>query len=154
MLRSFDELPDHSRVWIYMSDRPFSLDEEISVQKNLENFIQSWSAHGNDLAASARIEYSQIIVIALDERQAQATGCSIDKQFHLIQSLESELGLSLLDRMNIALLDDGDIDIIRISDIDSNQKDRIILDNTIQDLGSFRKAWRKPAYESWMARLF
>ncbi len=154
MLKSFDDLPDHSRIWIYMANRLFSVEEQTLVQASLEQFVGSWAAHGNDLAASARIEYAQIIVIALDERQAQATGCSIDKQFQLIQAIEKKFNISLLDRMNIALLKGSALELIRVSDLDSSQKDRIILDNTIQDLASFRNSWQIPAHESWMARFF
>jgi hypothetical protein len=154
MLRSFDELPDHSRVWIYTSDRPFAMDEEILLQRSLENFIDTWSAHGKDLAASAKIEFSQIIIIALDEQQAMATGCSIDKQFQLIQAFEKQLGLNLLNRMIIPFLTKEGIELRQMSDVDSNMSKEIILDNTIQRLSEFRTQWEKKAEESWMQRLF
>ena len=154
MLRSFDELPDHSRVWIYTSDRPFTMDEEILLQRSLENFIDTWSAHGKDLAASAKIEFSQIIIIALDEQQAMATGCSIDKQFQLIQAFEKQLGLNLLNRMIIPFLTKEGIELRQMSDVDSNMSKEIILDNTIQRLSEFRTQWEKKAEESWMQRLF
>ena len=152
MLRSFDELPDHSRVWIYTSDRPFTMDEEIMIQRSLENFIDTWSAHGKDLAASARIEFSQIIIIALDEQQAMATGCSIDKQFQLIQAFERQMGLNLLDRMNVAFRQNGGIELRKLSDIDSTMVGEFILDNTIQKLSDFRAAWEKKAEESWLVK--
>jgi len=101
MLCPFDQLPDHSRIWIYPSQRPLTPDELVSIKEKITAFLEDWTAHGADLQAGFCIPYDQFIVIALNEDSQSATGCSIDKSVHFIQSLEKEYDLVLLDKMNV-----------------------------------------------------
>jgi hypothetical protein len=74
----FDILSDEARVWIYPASRPFSSDECDQITTKLNAFLTQWTAHGASLNAAVTIPYNRFIVIALDESQQAATGCSID----------------------------------------------------------------------------
>jgi hypothetical protein len=98
MYQDFDKMSAHSRVWIYQADRNLSAKEENMAAYFLKNAIQSWTAHGATLLASAQILESRFIVIALDENENMASGCSIDASTHWIKELGTNLGLDFFDR--------------------------------------------------------
>ena len=91
MLVNFNILPDDSRIWIYQGSRSFSKEELVEVQEKLNDFIEDWTAHGDELRAGYEIRYNRFIILALDQSQNGASGCSIDASVHFIQSLEKKI---------------------------------------------------------------
>ncbi len=157
---SFQDMPDTSKVWVYQSGRPFSQSEKVRIEQYLEGFTAQWKAHGTSLAASFSIEYNQFIVLAVDESHHQASGCSIDSSVGLIRTIEQELGLTLLDRTQVAALKADQIELFPFNQakkmIESKKitPDTLVFDNSIQNLGQFRQLWEIPAKSSWMSRFF
>ncbi|MFT4833161.1 MAG: hypothetical protein ACI815_002825, partial [Psychroserpens sp.] len=88
MLVEFNSLSDTSRVWIYQASRSFSAEELEEVRTGLDQFIKEWTAHGSELAAGYEIRYNRFIVIALDQTNITASGCSIDASVRFILDLE------------------------------------------------------------------
>ena len=102
MLVDFKELSDTSRVWIYQASRSLSDQELLEIEEGLKSFIVDWTAHGSELTAGYEIKYKRFIILALDQTNASATGCSIDASVHFIQSLEKKYEIDLLDKMNVS----------------------------------------------------
>lgn len=102
MLVDFKTLPETSRVWIYQCNRSFSDVEITEISSDLDAFLTSWTAHGNDLNAGYEIKYKRFIIIALDQSTQGATGCSIDASVRFIQELERKYNVMLLDKMNVS----------------------------------------------------
>ena len=98
----FDALSDEARVWIYPSSRPFTDDECIEIKTKINTFLTQWTAHGASLKAGVSMPYNRFIVIALDESQQEATGCSIDASVKIIQEIEATYGVVLMDKMNVS----------------------------------------------------
>lgn len=156
----FDNLPEESRIWIYPSNRKFS-DEEVSeIEKELENFINNWSAHGSALEASFTIKYSRFIIIAINQDVYQATGCSIDSSVAFIQSLEQKYGVDLLDKMNVSFKQGEFITYKPLLDFKKLAKDRSVSENTIvfnnlvNTIAEMKESWEVPASDSWHSRFF
>ena len=105
MTNTYKDLPDNARVWVYQSNRKLSKDEISSIKGQGLEFLQRWSAHGNKLNAYFEVFHDQFLVFFIDEEQAKATGCSIDKSVRLIKSLEREFDIALLDRDLVAYQD-------------------------------------------------
>ncbi|MDT8346986.1 MAG: ABC transporter ATPase, partial [Flavobacteriaceae bacterium] len=102
MLVDFEQLPDEARIWIYPSNRPFT-DEEIGqLYKEISDFLETWTAHGQSLKAGFKIPYKRFIIFGLDQSQASASGCSIDASVHFIQQLEQKYKVDLLDKLNVS----------------------------------------------------
>ena len=116
MIVPFDQLPEHSRVWIYPSNRPFTKEERQTIQNKAEIFLAQWTAHGADLQAAIDMPHNRFIVLGLNEAIQSASGCSLDASVHFIQSLEKELGLSLLDKMNVTYRNKNTIDHITLKE--------------------------------------
>ena len=67
MFVKFENLPSHSRVWIYQSDRKFTTKEVGFISEKAILFIDQWTKHGSDLQGSFMIKYNQFLVLAVDE---------------------------------------------------------------------------------------
>jgi len=102
MTLPFNEMPANSRIWIYQSDRKLNDSELDQIKLKLTDFLKNWTAHGDDLKSSFEIRYDRFIIIALNEKSAKASGCSIDACVHFIQQIEKDYNINLLDKMNVA----------------------------------------------------
>lgn len=158
MLVPFEKLPDTSRIWIYQANRKFTDEELIDIQSQLDRFIQEWTAHGRDLQAGYDIKYNRFIIIALDQSTAAASGCSIDASVHFIQSLESQYGVDLLDKMNVTFKQGEYVTHKSLADFKKMARDRavssdtIVFNNLVTNISEYKDHWEVPASESWHNR--
>ena len=156
----FESLPEESRIWIYPSNRKFSDEEIAEIEKDLEVFINNWSAHGTSLEASFTIKYSRFIIIAINQEVHQATGCSIDSSVAFIQSLEQKYNVDLLDKMNVSFKQGEFITYKPLLDFKKLAKDKSVSENTIvfnnlvNTIEEWKENWEVPASESWHSRFF
>jgi hypothetical protein len=156
----FDTLSDEARVWIYPASRPFSSDECDEITIKLNAFLIQWTAHGASLNAAVTIPYNRVIVIALDESQKAATGCSIDASVKIIQEIESTYEVTLLDKMNVSFKQGEYITYKPLMDFKKMAKNKSVTENTIVfnhlvvNKGEFLTQWEVPAHQSWHARYF
>ena len=90
-----------SRMWFYGLKQPMSLAQKSELSAIMDEFVSSWKAHGSQLAAAFRIVFDQFLIIAVDESQQQATGCSIDKSVHLLQAFGKKHEVDFFNRMLI-----------------------------------------------------
>tara|TARA_Y100000385_G_scaffold99742_1_gene103119 strand:- start:685 stop:1215 length:531 start_codon:yes stop_codon:yes gene_type:complete len=67
-----------SKTWVYVANRALSKDECKLFMKDLQAFTAEWQAHGKNLTSSWRLCGNRLLIIAVDESAAPATGCSID----------------------------------------------------------------------------
>ena len=153
------DLPGHARVWIYQSARELTEQEVSEMETLLDDFISNWSSHGAPLAAGSEIRYNRFLVLAVDEEQAKASGCSIDSSVHFIKNIEAHYGLDLFDRLNIAYKEDGAITSKKLFDFETDLKDgklnesTIVFNNLVADVRSYMDSWEVPLSASWHARL-
>jgi len=154
------QISENSRIWIYQANRELTTDEQTLIQQKLDAFVASWQAHGQQLAAFAEIRYQRFIILAIDEQQAQATGCSIDKSVGLMKELESEFGIQLFDRMQIAYRDGEAIktcskdEFERLLEQGLVNEETIVFNNLIQNYGDLSTSWEVPMKLSWHQKVF
>ncbi len=160
MYVSFDTLPLYSRVWIYQSNRKLAENEIAEISEKLEQFLQDWSAHGQELQASFTIQYNRFIIIALNQDNQSATGCSIDASVKFIQALEKEYDIDLLDKMNVTYKQ-GDyiaykplIDFKKMAKQKAVSANTIVFNNLVNTIEEWQDFWEVPASESWHSRFF
>ena len=158
MLVDFKTLPDNSRIWIYQCNRTFSEAEIAEIQSRLKTFLTQWTAHGQDLKAGFEMPYNRFIVIALDQSQASASGCSIDASVRFIQDLEQEFKVDLLDKMNVSYKQGAFVAYKSLVDFKTMAKQRavskktVVFNNLVATKGEYLEHWEVPAEESWHAR--
>ncbi|AJH14590.1 MULTISPECIES: hypothetical protein [Myroides] len=160
MFKPFEEMPDHSRVWIYQSNRKFSDEEVQDIDKDLAAFTAEWAAHATPLESSYKIFYNRFIVLTVDQDIHPASGCSIDASVRVIQDIEQKYNVDLLDKMNVTYKTGEFIafktllefkDLVKSKSVSANT---IVFNNLVNDLGEFREFWEVPASESWHSRFF
>lgn len=156
----FDTLSDEARVWIYPASRAFNLKECEKITAKLNTFLTQWTAHGASLNAGVSIPYKRFIVIALDESQQGATGCSIDASVKIIQEIEATYSVTLLDKMNVSFKQGEYItykplmDFKKMIKSKAVTKNTIVFNNLVVNKEEFLTQWEVPAHQSWHSRYF
>lgn len=160
MLVEFNTLPDYSKIWIYQSNRRLTTDELELVTNRTKIFLEQWAAHGTGLKAGFEIKYERFIVIAVNQDEQSATGCSIDSSVRFIQELEKELDIELLDKMNVAFKQ-GDfvnfknlLDFKKMAKSGAIGKKTIVFNNLVTNILEYKDNWEVPANDSWHSRFF
>jgi hypothetical protein len=106
----FPQLPDTSRVWLYVSDRPFDATESNYIQDALSDFTQNkWATHGTKLMASGSVLMNQLVVLAVDEEVMNASGCSIDSSVRLMKQIGTELKVDFFNRLFVLISKESEI---------------------------------------------
>lgn len=158
MFTEYTNLPNNSRVWIYQSDREFSIEEIEYISAKALLFIDQWTRHGDDLKGSFTIKYNQFLVLAVDEGFNNVSGCSIDASVRFVQELEKELHLDLMNKMNISFKDGENINIVKLSDFQQFAKDKkitsetVVFNNMVNTKEDFENKWEVTADKSWHSR--
>lgn len=154
----FDQLPDEARIWIYPSNRKMSEEEVDQIKALMADFLQQWTAHGQNLNAGFELPHNRFIVIGLDQSNAAASGCSIDASVHFIQEIEKKFDLVLLDKMNVTYYNGPHIAHKSLADFKAMAKARsvsprtVVFNNLVTTKEEYRDHWEVPASESWHAR--
>lgn len=159
-MNTIKQMPPDSRVWVYQSNRMLSEAEVDQLMQQGKLFVESWAAHGAALKASFDILYNRFIVVAVDEAQALASGCSIDKSLAFIQSLEKDFELQLLDRMQVAYrTNDNSIQVCSFAAFEklavqgTVNAQTIVFNNMVTTKSQLDSSWEVPLKESWQSRV-
>ena len=154
------QFSENSRVWVYQSDRKLIDSEVEQLQKQLNNFATGWTAHNNQLKAKAEIRYNRFLILIVDESQAGASGCSIDKSVNFMKQVGEQYHINLLDRFNLAYREGDEVRSAPRHDFEEMLKqksittDTIVFNNMVQNLNELQTKWEIPFKDSWHIQLF
>ena len=158
MYLPFEQMPGDARLWVYQADRALSDVERAAVENSLHHLCDSWAAHGTPLHTSFRIELNQFIVLAVDERQAGASGCSIDGTVRLLKSMQERLGLDFFNRQQVAFADGKSVRLYPLSELKTLFEtgiltaDSVTFNNALTTKAEWEQRWRVPVKDSWLSR--
>lgn len=149
-----------SRIWVYTSDRRLSDTEVQQVQEALLAFTREWTAHNQALKATAEVFENQCIILMVDESQAGASGCSIDKSVHFLEHLGRQIGADFFERMRFAWADEnGAIHFVNRPELAAARQGGVVSDRTpmlntlVQSRQELLEKWLVPFGESWHRRV-
>ncbi|MCB0793669.1 MAG: hypothetical protein KDB88_02940 [Flavobacteriales bacterium] len=151
-------MPSHARVWIYKCGRDLGQAEQKLILEKGAAFTADWSAHGDALDACVDVLLGRFVVIALDEVQAAASGCSIDKSVGFIKDLEHDLNIMLTDRMLVIYEVEGQVSCCRLQELPSLLAEGMIglgtpvYDDLLTTVGEMNERFKVPLGESWVKR--
>jgi len=154
------EFSQHSRVWIYQADKKLTGEVVQQIQQELDKFTTGWTAHNNQLKAKGEVRYNRFLILIVDESQAGASGCSIDKSVHFMQNIGQHFNINLFDRFNLAYRDGEEIlslprhafeDMLKQGKINT---ETIVYNNMVQNLTELETKWEVPFKNSWHIQLF
>ena len=154
------QFSEHSRVWVYQSDKELTDEQASGLLSLLNKFAAEWTAHNHQLKAKAEVRYNRFLILIVDENQAGASGCSIDKSVNFMKGIEREFGINLFDRFNFAYRDGEKVlsaprhefeELLRSGRVGS---DTIVFNNLVPTLADLETKWEVPFKESWHPQLF
>ena len=149
-----------SKLWIYQADRLLSPAEEQEIQKEVQQFVDQWKAHGAALQAQCRIEKSLFLIIEVDESFQEATGCSIDASVHFIKKIGADHSVDFFNRQNIAYLKEDKLLLASMLDFAKMAKDGDIspstwvYDTSLSSGSQMAEKWPVQIQNSWHKRYF
>lgn len=149
---------DSSRVWIYQSNRIFTLSEALTIEKILEDFTADWKSHGTPVKGFGTLFFGQFIILMADEEVTGVSGCSTDSSVRLIKALEEEYKVSMFDRMNLAFCINEKVQLLPFTQLEYAveksfiDKETLFFDNTVLTKADFLNRWITPLNASWLGK--
>ena len=148
---------DNSHVWVYQSNRIFTITEAIQIEELLGNFTNDWTSHGNPVKGYSNLFFGQFIIFIADETASGVSGCSTDSSVRLMKNIEKDFQVDLFDRQMLAFIVKERIQLIPLSQINSSLEnglittDTLYFNNTILTKKELLNNWIIPVKESWLA---
>ncbi|WP_026950521.1 hypothetical protein [Algoriphagus mannitolivorans] len=156
----FAQMPEYARVWVYQAARKIEAQEKEIIQNRMKEFCEGWNTHGNRMPTSFEIVDDQILVLAVDESQLGASGCSIDSSVRTLREIESQLGINLTDQGKISLKNSlGKVSVIPALGIKSRvtsgeiTEELEVINPIIQTKADLQNLWQ-PVRKSWLNKYF
>jgi hypothetical protein len=159
MLTDFNKMPPNSRIWIYQASTQLTDNQVVTIENHLKPAVEKWVAHGTALLASAKVLHNRFVIIALDESNYPASGCSIDASTHWLKELGAELKIDFFDR-SIAYLQNDEIKTVSPFQIKQKVQDGIVSPQTVvfmNNINSFSElfsSWKNQAVDTYLKKYF
>jgi len=157
---AFEQMPDDARLWIFGARAPLDDVDSPRLLGAVDGFLKTWKAHGEPLTCAREFVEEHFLVVAVDERASDASGCSIDGLFHLLQEAEGGIGTSLVGGGNVYFrgaeqmvfcVTRAEFTYLAVNgDVDGKTK---VFDTTLTTVGDYRKKFERAAAASWHAEL-
>ncbi|HUR12462.1 MAG TPA: hypothetical protein VM012_13890 [Flavitalea sp.] len=147
-----------SRVWVYQSNRLFTLSEALQIEDMLKDFVNNWASHGTPVKGYANLFFGQFIVLMADETAAGVSGCSTDSSVRLMKDIEMLFQVNLFNREGLAFIVQERVQVIPLAQLKyaiENQfikADTVYFNNLVQTKEELENKWLIPVKESWLAR--
>lgn len=157
--RSFSELSDDARVWVFASDRPVTDANAERMLAQVDDFLDRWHAHGTPLTSGREWRDARFLLIGAEGEGA--SGCSIDGLYRALKMLGAEIGANLVTSGLVFYRDrNGAVHSATRPEFSTAaasgtvSPDVIVFDTSLTRLGDARRTFERPASESWHAALF
>lgn len=147
-----------SKVWVYTASRAFTNEEAARINSLLYTFTQQWTAHNQQLKATGEVRHNRFVVLMVDETEANASGCSIDKSVHFLKQLEAEFGIELFNRQLVGYNDNGTVKTFELPQIDqlfeagTIDTNTTVYNNIVTTKQAFDAGWETALSNSWLAK--
>ena len=113
------------------------------------------------LTAGRAVEYDQFLFVAVDQRAAGPSGCSVDALVRQMKALQQEIGVELVDHAPVLFRQGQEIARVprdafaELAEAGEVGPGTTVFNNTLTSLGEVRAGrWEVPASDSWHARAF
>jgi hypothetical protein len=152
-----DNFPPDSRVWIYQSNRLFTLSEALEIEALVNKFCSEWRSHGAEVNAFGNLFFGQFLVLMSDETSVQVSGCSTDSSVRFVKSLGEQFNVDFFNRSNLAFIVKEKIQVLPMSQLQYAvdnmfiNGDTLYFNNTILTKNELEEKWIIPVKDSWIS---
>ena len=152
------DFSSHSKVWIYQSNRMFSIAEALNIETILNDFTNNWKSHGTPVKGFATLFFGQFIIIMADEEQTGVSGCSTDSSVRTIKNIESDFKVSMFERTNLAFVVKDKIELLPLGQVQYAldkgflSANTLFFDHSVQTKGELMDRWIIPVGSSWLGK--
>jgi hypothetical protein len=153
-------MPDDARLWIFGARAPLDDVDAPRLLGAVDGFLKTWKAHGEPLRCAREFVHEHFLVVAVDERASDASGCSIDGLFHLLKEAEGGIGTSMVGGGLVFFRGAEDL-VFSVSRAEFEylaangdvSGKTTVFDTTLTSAGEYRKKFERAAKDGWHADL-
>lgn len=151
---------DNSRVWIYQSNRQFTISETLEIEELLLQFSAGWQSHGSPVKGFANLFFGQFIIMMADESATGVSGCSTDSSVRVIKNIEQDYNVELFNRQLLAFIINERVQLLPLSQLNDLKENNLItpetfyFNNIVETKKELINNWIIPVKESWLAKRF
>lgn len=155
-----NEMPPHARVWVYTAGRELTATEQSRLLNDLLAFVSDWRAHGTALSAAADVLHNRYLVLAADESEALASGCSIDASVRALKAMGAELKVDFFVRTLVSYRQGDEVITVPVHDFWALRKahrvndDTLVFNSVAKTVGDLGADGWQPFSESWHAEMW
>jgi len=145
-----------SRVWIYQSNRLFTINEALAIEELLNDFTAKWVSHGVPVKGAGYLFFGQFIILMADERATGISGCSTDSSVRLIKDIEQRFGINMFDRTTLGFVIEDKVQLLPLSQLQYAfgngfiNADTLYFNNLVQTKEELENNWIVPVKNSWL----
>lgn len=161
MLKPIEALPGHSRVWVFGANRPIEEADVTALLREVDEFLETWNAHGEPLSAGRQWVDDRFLVVAADQSLVNPSGCSIDALVGVLKAFQARTGTELLGNGSVWYRDGDEVvcatrPTFRTLVSEGAVTDRsTVYDTTVTRLDDVRDGtWVGPAADLWHGGIF
>lgn len=138
---------------------PISRKNISEIRTQVQDFAQQWISHNRQLRAHGDVLHNRFVVLMVDESQAGASGCSIDKSVYFLKNLQAQYDVDLFDRMQFSYLDGDQVmtvsreEFAKLYSEEKINNDTPVFDTLVNTKGDYEAEFVKPLGKSWHKRM-
>ena len=147
-----------SRVWIYQSNRLFTMSEALELEEQINDFCANWQAHGAGVKAWGNLLFGQFLILIADETHVNVSGCSTDGSVRFVKKLGENYGVDFFDRTMLAFFIKDKIQMLPLNQLQYAYENDFIknetpyFNNLVLTKDALENHWIIPVKESWLAQ--
>lgn len=155
-----EDFSDQSRVWIYQSNRLFTLSEALKLEEIIDDFIKNWNSHGTPVKGFGNLLFGQFIILMADEKNITVSGCSTDSSVRLIKAIEEVFKVSMFDRTQLAFILKEKIQLLPLSQVPYALEHKFIdaetlfFDHSVSNKKELTERWIVSLSNSWLGKRY
>ncbi len=159
MIVELNQIPSHSKLWIFPSNRKFYTDEIPEIKSNVELFLNNLIDSNQNYDIGFCLKYDRFIVIAIDDSELSIPLNIHNSLIEFILSLEKKHNVILLDKINVCFKQGEFVQYKDAKEFKKLIKNKsvsnktIVFNNLISTVEEFNTDWEINIMDSWLGRL-
>lgn len=152
----FATLPDDARVWVFAAQAPLDEIDEPRLLAAVDGYLLTWKAHGAALTCAREFREEYFLAVGVDERASNASGCSVDGLFRVLQKIEEGIGTTMVGSGNVYFRDPTGLVVWctrsqfeLMSKMREVSGETTVFDLTVTTVGEYRARFESRAQDAW-----